>query len=577
MASAHKLLTFHKAALEDPFMMSLEKKNSCLTNFTAISQAAVNRLDDLVLSPYQMDSKELDDAARVRRDIEILKATNELDAAMILILSHSCNACNHGVRLKETERASPTDLADAYINDTQRRLNDMKDFASRIADRNSQVEMLEHHLKKLSTILESVKIVSPDNVGYSYKIDPINGISLVIEGPDKNNIRTQTVTSPTDLLDSYTPPSLDTPVLESTPSSPPELVPASEWASPSPSLSPSPSPILLGVPVRKCQDGGRTKITAAATNNHTPETEKKAIKNTSETGLKIPSLSIWDTIDDRDRACRQHQDMAKSRFDPEFNRVPMVFTEGLYRMRRPHADPTTQSRMVIFSGLEPSTSYTELLKKVRGGPILHATRVNSTTAMVSFVECRDAHAYVKYVNAPALRPFFKIEGVSPRVTLVDTPSYPPRDSPADLMRRGVTRCLEISSGVLLRDVRSFFAARRLWAFTETRDMEYTVILGDNIGEYRYDGEDDSDDYDEMPELVEGYVSVDHNQMHKMEPKQVPRPPPDFNGRVIRISFRDLIQAERAFGLIASNFRGCEVRYTPDPCAGPLKELDVDDW
>ncbi|KAI0546532.1 hypothetical protein F4679DRAFT_407575 [Xylaria curta] len=562
MASASTLLTWHK---EDPFYMRIEK-NSCLTRFAHVRQAALNRLDDLVATPWHADSKKSEEAARVRRDIEILNATNELDAAMLLIHSHSCNVCNRDVRLGGIEQTSPTDLADALIKDTQKKLNIVKHFASRIANRNSQIEMLENCLKTLSTILKSVKIVSPSNIACSYDIDPINGISLIIQGPDNSDTGTQTVTSPTDLLDSLTPQSLDTPVLEAIPTLPP--TPVLGPTSPSSSPSPSQSPLLLAVPTRDGQDRIKTTITATTTNNHTWTRKKKAITKATHKKIKIPSLSIWDTVEDRNAAyCRHKAMQGRVRFDPEFDRVPLIFTEGLYRNPLPHADLTTQSRMVIFSGLEPSTSYAEVLDRVRGGPILHATRPNSTTAVVSFVECRDAHAYVKYVNAPPLRDSFYIQGVSPRVTLADTPSYPLRGSHADLIRRGVRRCLEIPNGELLRNLRAFFTVQKLWTFTETDD----IFVTPRENEYQHDESDD----DEMLEdiLVDDYVSVDHNEKYKMEPKQTPKPPPPIK-RVIRVSFRDLVQAERAFGLIKNNFRGCGVRYIPDPCAGPLQELDL---
>ncbi|KAI0456483.1 hypothetical protein F5B21DRAFT_467890 [Xylaria acuta] len=430
-----------------------------------------------------------------------------------------------------------------------------------------------------------MNIVLPDNgTKYSYKIDPINGISLVIQGPNNSDIRDQEETTPTDLLDSDPPSSFEAPVLKATRT----LLPT---PTPAPALAPARAPA------------------ATPAKNHT-DVDKKAVTNTTKTRLKIANPQIWDSEEERAAAYREHIAGWRGRIDPDGNGTPLVFKEGLCgRSSGPHdseeeeekgkgEDPTARSRMVVFSGLHPATTYPELLDKVRGGPVLHVVRADSTTAVVSFVMARDAHAYVNYVNDASRRrrrrQLLTIRGVAPRVTLVATPSYPLRAYVAPgVAHRGVTRCLEIpdASRLFCWTLDAFFTTRKLWAFTETRDIEYVVVTVDDDDDD--DGNDDdqqqqkqqqqqheeeegvyNNSNDEMLEdtMVEEWVVVDHNDKYRLEPKQTPRPPPTKT-RVLRVSFRDVLRAEMAHGLIARSFRGCGVRYAPDRCAGPLEELD----
>ncbi|KAI1749438.1 hypothetical protein F4782DRAFT_549721 [Xylaria castorea] len=558
-------------------------KNGCCTSSAAIKQAAMDRLDDLVLGPWYTDSKESGEPARVRHRIKILKATNEFDAAELLKISHSCNACNRDARTGGTKQTCAADLAEAHINDTKDKLKRMKVIVTRINNRNWQVQKLEHHLKTYGTILESLNIVLPgDGTGYSYRIDPINGISLVIQGPSTSDTENQKRARPTNLLDSDIPWALS-----------PTLTPA-----------PAPAPAPAATPAR----------------NHT-QIKKKAVANATETRLKIPNLQICDSEEEHDAAYREHVLLAGSRGridhtdnggDGDSNSngnggngdsnsngngsiIPLIFEKGI--CRPPPSLSPPRSRMVVFSDLHPATTYAELLDKVRGGPVLHVARADRTTVVVSFVTSRDARAYVDYVNDPSRQRRrghrLTIRGVAPRVTLVATPSYPLRtelmvvddDDDDDVVaHRGgvvvvvVTRCLEITN-VSCRDLDAFFTTRKLWAFTETRDIEYVVV---NIDDQQHGGGGGDDDEMLEDALVEEWIAVDHNDKYRQEeeeeeeeePKQTPKPPPNTNiARVFRVSFRDVSQAERARGLIARHFQGCGVRYAPDRCAGPLEELD----
>ncbi|RYC56468.1 hypothetical protein CHU98_g9749, partial [Xylaria longipes] len=312
-------------------------KNGRYASSAATRKAALDRLDDLVSRPWYTNSKEPEEAARVKHHVQILKVTSELDAAELLGISHSCNTCKPDTCPDGTQLTRAADLAEALIDDTKDKLKRMKVIATRINNRNCQIQKLEHHLKTFGTVLESVKVVLPGNgIEYSYRIDPQNGISLVIQGPNNSDTQDQKGATPTDLLDSDAPGSFEAPVLKATRTPP---------------LTPTPAPAPAPV--------------ATLAKNHT-EIEKKAVTSTTETGLKIPNLQIWDSEQDRAAALRAHAFGSRGRIDPDGSNTPLIFTKGICGRTSPHEDPTAQSRMVVFSGLHPKTTYPELLDKVRG-------------------------------------------------------------------------------------------------------------------------------------------------------------------------------------------------------------------
>lgn len=115
------------------------------------------------------------------------------------------------------------------------------------------------------------------------------------------------------------------------------------------------------------------------------------------------------------------------------------------------------------------------------------------------------------------------------MTLVMTPSYPMRESlAANIEHGGATRCLQIagSGACFCGIIDSFFAEAKLWALTETPAFEFVAEPED--------------------EQTLGFV---------------------------RVAFRDVAKAQEVYGFIARRFRHYEVQHTPDPCAGPLEELD----
>ncbi|KAI0470349.1 hypothetical protein F4859DRAFT_522840 [Xylaria cf. heliscus] len=569
-----------------------ELENGCFTNSAAIHKAAMNRLDDLTGTPWYTNSNESEEAARVKHHIKILEATNELDAAELLDIAHSCSACNPDACPDGTERCCAVHLAEALIDDAEDKLKRMEPIATRIRNRNCQIQKLEQHLKIFGTILESMNIVIP-GVGteYSYTIDPLNGISLVIQGPKNSDAQDQKGPSPTDLLDSNPPRSVKTPVLQTTGPSRPTLLDSDTPQSvmtpvlettctpqPAPAPAPAPSP-------------------APVANHAQTNTENKAIKKKdtgkktagpAEPTLKIPDLQVWESNSEWEAVYNQHLANLRGQIDPDVDTCPMYFQRGLSLNYHPEGGPTARCCMVIFSGLHPRTTYTELLDKVRGGLVMRISRANSTTMAVSFVRDIEARNYVRYVNDPwREEPLVTIRGVAPRIALACTPSYPRQPPLMDgIYERGVTRCLEIPHPGQFScwSLDSFFGARKLWAFTEAPGIEYVVVktVPDDDDDDDDDNDDDNnenengDDNDEMVEdlIPEEWVVVDHNDTYKQEPKQTPRPAPTTTTtRVLRVAFRDVEYAQKAHGLIQRNFPGCGVRYARDRCAGPLRELD----
>ncbi|KAJ2974584.1 hypothetical protein NUW58_g8614 [Xylaria curta] len=197
----------------------------CYTSGALDRFAAQKRLDDLVTGPWYTNSKEKEDAARIRHHIKILKATNAFDVAELLDIAHCCTAFHPDVSPAATDSCG-TALAGALIHDTRRRLSSMERLTARIRERNGQVKKLEHHLKIYGMILRSLDVVLPgDGTTYSYKIDPRNGISLIIQAADNSDAKSQVSSENTDLVDLAIVPCISTPVLKPVCISPPTRAP----------------------------------------------------------------------------------------------------------------------------------------------------------------------------------------------------------------------------------------------------------------------------------------------------------------------------------------------------------------
>lgn len=353
------------------------------TNSATIHTAAINRLDDLTLSPWRKNSNESDAAARARRKIEILKATNELDAMELLGISRSCNACSPDDCQGRTKQFWAADLAEGLIDEAKEKLRRMEVIATRIKNRSYQVNKLECLLKLYGNDLDPASTMClSSGIEYTPKLDRLNSITPVTQdlhnnsnknssdNSDNKSTQSQKRVRPIDLLDSDVPLFLNSPVLPLTRTSP---VPPTL-----PSLAPAP--------------------TANTSRNHCTEIGK-TVTSTSHPHLPIPKVDIWDSEAEREAAFRALLGVYRGPIDLNSRELPLFFTKGINHRPSPETQ-TVSSRMVVFSGLHPATTYSELLDKVRGGPIARVARADGTTAAVTFVSDSDASRYASYANDP---------------------------------------------------------------------------------------------------------------------------------------------------------------------------------
>ncbi|KAI1487695.1 hypothetical protein F5X96DRAFT_686569 [Biscogniauxia mediterranea] len=129
---------------------------------------------------------------------------------------------------------------------------------------------------------------------------------------------------------------------------------------------------------------------------------------------------------------------------PQGGILPPIFQYGV--QYSPLVDESTskdvelaeiECRGVIIYNIRPHTSIRDVLSRVRGGQIVHAT-MYSTMAVIFFANSREAHAYVKYANDHS------VFGQQTRVALANTPSFPVHPQVAWDMSRNFTRCLAIT-------------------------------------------------------------------------------------------------------------------------------------
>lgn len=125
-----------------------------------------------------------------------------------------------------------------------------------------------------------------------------------------------------------------------------------------------------------------------------------------------------------------------------------------------------ECRTVIFSNLAHDTTYQQVATMVRGGRVLRIALASmrglhdGATALVSFVDWRAAHAFVKHVRGQE-----SLLGSLDRpmdVCLAGMPSYPLSSALSSALADGATRCLEIrdvpseTTALLKRDFRAWF-------------------------------------------------------------------------------------------------------------------------
>ncbi|KAI1426587.1 hypothetical protein F5Y12DRAFT_713034 [Xylaria sp. FL1777] len=555
----------------DPFV------NGCHGAAAAMRREAQRRLDDLVSTPWYADSGDTEDVARVRHQIDIIRATNALISADLLDVAHSCDVCNAAALPKSmhdacamcnpnatpdgTYKKCALSLSIGLIRSLEEKRRKMEAIKARILNRNALVKRLEEHLKTFASIKRSLNIVTPEHgIDYYYKIHPESGVNLVIRDRNNNNNSTTNSSSGhgTDQIRSKSPNLVDSEVLP--PISTPALAPISA------------RPATATVPTQKDHPKLRK-----------PEAEEK--EETKPTPLpkrETSNLQIWENEEERDRALRQYA----NRFNR--NGLPLFFTHGIqYKPASPSpcpSSPTARSRMVVFSDLHPSTTWSDVLARVRGGPVLRAARGNATTVFVSFVRERDAHAYARHVGGA-----ISVRGWAARVHLAQTPSYPVCETLlGDVAARGVTRCLafpryDAAFGRLLEaclvrgQIRDFVATVQLGVEKPTPTPTPIRAVTRTPRREEYDGDDD--DGDDEGELSEEWIVLRDENCKFAGVKKKPVTAVTTATRttatmdIIHLSFRDVAHAQAAYRLVRKEFPTCGVYYAPDSCAGPLAELE----
>ncbi|KAF2963005.1 hypothetical protein GQX73_g10568 [Xylaria multiplex] len=501
--------------------------NRCCGSATATEGAAQRRLDDLASSPWHTDCQVTVDVNCVRHRIDIMRATNDLDLAELLNITHSCTVC----KSEATDESYSTTLAKALVDNAKDKLERVEAVAARIKNRGELIERLERHLVAYNKICGSLNIiVNNGEIDYSYKIDPKHGVCLVIRLRDMKKGQS----GGTSFIDLEDP----TPIL-------------------TPALSPVRRPITVSstlvLPTRNITESYETEVV---------ETKKEAKITPSKLNPESRPSFLQDRRSEVERPAALHAHAGN----------PLSFYYGIqYKPRRPSSpalgqlQKAGQSRMVVFSNLDPGTTYTDLLNKVRGGPVLRAVRADPTTAFVYFVRGEDAYAYVKHVNDGSLgRTQLKVKGKTPRVTLAPTPSYPIR---CPLMQRieqdGVTRCLAFPQydAAFGRLLEAFLTRWKFRDYTVTQQPR--AVVDDDDVEDNAQGRSSN----APSELAEEWVVEDD------ELAAAAKKPKKSNMDLVHFDFRDVVHAQDAYQLICNGFPHCEVDYGPDPCAGSLDELE----
>ncbi|KAI0432046.1 hypothetical protein F5Y09DRAFT_302833 [Xylaria sp. FL1042] len=572
----------------DPFV------NGCRGSAGAIRREAQRRLDDLVSTPWHTGTKVTEDVARVRHQIDILKASNALSSAELLDVAHSCDVCDasalpksihdacatciHDAALGTTHKSCPVSLSMGLMRNLEEKKLKMQTIMDQILNRSALIRKLEDHLKTYDNITKSLNIVAPeDKMEYYYKINADSGVNLVINERKNSSLKNETRFTMADLMD-------------------PEI------------LVPPPTPILAPVSVRP---------TRPPTSLFSPLRPRKAAPRNileAEEGevnpfpkLKPQILQIWDSEEERVRSLREHVGpLAPLNSDY----VPLVFNHGVqYKPPRlssapcsPTSYPTNYSRMVVFSKLHRKTTWEEILAVVRGGPILRATRADPTTWFVYFVRERDAKAYA----GSARNRHTVVHGKIVSVHLTPTPSYPIRAAlMQDIMQRGVTRCLGfprydaafgrmLETCLLRQKIGEFAVTKPSGAEMPTPILPTTVVTGvadaitvttptstssANATAASTVARRDDEEKEEWVVLENEDGTARFTKVEKQKQTQTPelqqeqeQQPTSPKMDTTLLAFRDIVHAQAAYRIVCAEFPNCGVYYAQDPCAGPLSEL-----
>ncbi len=201
---------------------------------------------------------------------------------------------------------------------------------------------------------------------------------------------------------------------------------------------------------------------------------------------------------------------------------PDVFKYGIRYVPKIHEHDIY--RTVSISGLQPSVTMMALLEKVRGGMVVDAKLLDtakitgSNTGLVTFFYERSARAYENYAKQHRIA----FSDVVAQVAVVSTPTWPiPSNLRTSIEESGNTRCLEIHHIpriISLSSVRQELTASPVM---KSDSLECMTLGADGV---------------------------------------------------LGLRFKSIRAAEQSSVLFRMRYRGCTVKYIPDPCAQPLETL-----
>ena len=247
---------------------------------------------------------------------------------------------------------------------------------------------------------------------------------------------------------------------------------------------------------------------------------------TSDGGTSIEpcwsSAKIFDTAQDRENAIRINR--LSSQSGERDLSYPDFFKHGIHYV--PKLYEQDAYRTVAISGLSPCVTMKSLLEKVRGGMIVDAKLLDtakitgSQTALVTFLHEYSAMAYEEHARQHPI----SFSNALARIAVVPTPTWPmPFTLRPGIEKSGHTRCFEVHK-----------FPRNISPTAVRQELTSSPVMKSNSLECVRLGTDG----------------------------------------VLGLRFSSIRAAVRASAMFskASRYRGCIVKYIPDPCAQPLETL-----
>ena len=234
------------------------------------------------------------------------------------------------------------------------------------------------------------------------------------------------------------------------------------------------------------------------------------------------SEEIFDSAQDRENAIRINR--VSSQYGEKDLSYPDFFKHGIHYV--PKICEQDIYRTVAISGLSPSVTMMSILEKVRGGLVVDAKLVDtvnitgSQTALVTFLHEYSAMAYEDHARHHPMA----FSNAVAQISVIPTPTWPiPFTLQSGIEKSGHTRCCEVHK--FPRNI-SLTAVRR--ELTSSPVMKSSSLECARLG-------------------TDGVLGLRFLS--------------------IRAAVRGSAMFSKAF-----RYRGCTVKWIPDPCAQPLETL-----